>query len=381
MTRFRNLMLFAAVAALATGLVACGGDDGGDESSRQVLNGATLKGVKSGNLDVTLNVQAEGDGGGDLDVELSGPFQGRENEQLPLFDMSATVSGTMDGEDVDFDGGLTLTRDGAFVSYAGDAYRVNQEIFDSLQARFGEAAQLPSEEGTGDNVDQACREKVEQLDVSDFMSDLSNEGTEEVGGVETTHVSGDLDVEKGVNALVGIATDSACRGQLGSTPVPPVDSIGEFRDAIQSAGVDLYVAEDGIIRRVSATVAVEPPESGSGPSSADLSIDVTLSDVNQAQVIRAPADAKPLDRLLRQLGVDTALLDALSGSGPGGLGALQGLGGSGLPGLGGAAPGDAVPGAADVPGVDSDAQQAYLECLRNATTPADLQACARQSSN
>lgn len=381
MTRFRNLILFAVVAALTTGLVACGGDDGGDESPQQVLNEATLTGVESGKVDLSLGVQAEGEGGGDLDVEVSGPFQGRGDEQLPQFDMSAAIKGTMDGDDVDFEGGLTLSRDSAYVSYAGGAYEVDASMFDSLESLFSQAAQQTSaDEASGDGVDAACRKKVDQLQVSDFLSNLSNEGTEEVGGVETTHVSGDLDVEKGIDTLVDLATDPACQGQLGSTPVPPVDAIGQFRDAVKSAGLDLYVGEDGTIRRVSGMVSVEPPEDGgSGPSSADVSFDLSLSDVNRAQVIRAPANAQPLDQLLGRLGVDPSALDALGGLN--GLGALQGLGG-GLPGLGGSGGGGAVvPGAGDVPGIDSDAQQAYLECLQSATTPADLQKCAQQSSN
>lgn len=378
LTRFRNLILFAAVAALAVGLVACGGDDGGGENPRQVLEGATLKGVESGNLDLSLSVKAEGDGGADLDIAVSGPFQGRGDEQLPLFDMTAKVTGTADGDDVDFEGGVILSRDAGYVSYSGSAYQVEKSMFDGLQSLFGQAAQQSSsDQSAGDGVDAACRKKVEQLQVSDFLSNLSNDGTEEVGGVETTHISGDLDVEKGIDTVVDLAGDPACQGQLGSTPVPPVGAIDQVRDAVKSASIDLYVGNDGIIRRVSGSVSVEPQEgSGDGPSSADLTFDLTLSNVNQAQVIRAPANAKPLDQLLGQLGVDPSALDAL-----GGLGALQGLGG-GLPGgLGGGGGNAVVPGAADVPGIDSGTQQEYLDCLQGATTPVDLQNCAQQNSN
>lgn len=379
MTRFRNLTLFAAAAALSIGLIACGGSGGGDESPQQVLKGATLKGIESGNVDLTMKIKAQGDQGGDLNVSLSGPFQGRGTEQLPLFDVSATVKGSMGGRDVDFDGGLILTRDGAFVSYAGSAYQVDESIFDGLEQRFSQAAGQTSDGNGGQNVNKACRNKIDQLNLGDFFTDLSNEGTEEIGGVETTHVSGDLDIEQGVATLVNLAADPACQGQIGSLPVPPVSAIGQFRDSVKSASVDLYVGDDGIVRRAAGTVSVDPPDSGDGVDSADLSFDLTLTEVNRAQVIRAPQGAQPLEKLLRQLGVDTSVLNAL-----GGLNGLNGLGGlsGALPGLGGgSSSGGGTPGATDVPGIDTESQQAYLECLQGATTPADLQRCAQQAGN
>ena len=76
MSRLRIFSLFAALAALATVLAACGGGSGSsDEARRRSSTNATLEGIESGDLDLSLGVDVEGDEGGDVDVSLSGPFQ------------------------------------------------------------------------------------------------------------------------------------------------------------------------------------------------------------------------------------------------------------------------------------------------------------------
>ena len=59
------------------------------------------------------------------------------------------------------------------------------------------------------------------------------------------------------------------------------------------------------MRRITAQLTIEPPAgSGSGPKEVDLNFDLTLSDVNQPQTIEAPSEAKPLNDLFRQLGIN-----------------------------------------------------------------------------
>ena len=76
------LLAIAALLAMATGLVACGGGDSSDENPQAVLDGATLEGVDSADLDLALGIKASGEEGGQVDVDLSGPFQaGGHGEQ------------------------------------------------------------------------------------------------------------------------------------------------------------------------------------------------------------------------------------------------------------------------------------------------------------
>ena len=63
--------------ALATAFAACGGG-GGSDDPQAVVDEATLKGIESGDIDLSLAIDVEGEKGGNVDVNLSGPFQSEE---------------------------------------------------------------------------------------------------------------------------------------------------------------------------------------------------------------------------------------------------------------------------------------------------------------
>ena len=88
LTRFRILALLAVLTAMATVFAACGGSDSSSSSSgedpQKVLENASLEGVKSGDLDLSLHVNSEGKEGGDVEVSLSGPVRsGRQRRTAP----------------------------------------------------------------------------------------------------------------------------------------------------------------------------------------------------------------------------------------------------------------------------------------------------------
>ena len=157
-----------------------------------------------------------------------------------------------------------------------------------------------------------------------------------------------------------------------------------MESALKTAHVDLYVGSDHIVRKISGELQIEPPSgSSSGPKKVDLTFDLSLSDVNQPQTINAPSGAKPLNELFQQLGVNPIeLLGAASGKGgSSGLGSLlNGLSGAAGGGLLLAPPPPPRPPAPPRPAAPrppgASAQQAYLQCLKGATTPVDLQKCA-----
>ena len=93
MSRLRLFFTFIAVLALTTALAACGGGGGrgaaATKTPDKVIDEATLKGVNSGNLDLSLDVNAEGDEGGTINISLSGPFEGQGEGSMPQLDLSA----------------------------------------------------------------------------------------------------------------------------------------------------------------------------------------------------------------------------------------------------------------------------------------------------
>ncbi len=367
MSRIRIFVLFATLAALATAFAACGGGGGSSsEDPQKVVDNATLKGVKSGTLDVKIGIKSEGSEGGDLNVSLSGPFQSMGKGNLPEFELAAKASGSIQGEKVDFEGGLTLLSDRAFVNFKGTEYEVDPTTFGFVKSSFEQAQQGGSQE-TGDVT--ACQEAAAGLEVGEFVDNLSNEGSADVEGTSTTKISGDLNTGGAVDALIKLTENPACSAQLeaaGPLPLGELESAkGELSSAVKKAHVDVYVGDDNIIRKLAAEVTIEPK--GASEEKVEIEFELSLGSVNEEQEISAPANAKPLEGLFQELGVNP--LELLEGAGSGG-----GIGGLLEGATGGGSSAEGSPAEGPTGGVAG--QQAYLECLQGAETPTDLQACA-----
>lgn len=362
MSRFRFFTLLAVIAALATAFAACGGSsDKSSEDPQQVIDEASLEGVNSGEIDLSLGINAEGDEGGDIDVSLSGPFQsGAKKGDLPQLAMTASAKGSAKGENIDFEGGLTLLSDRAYVNYEGTEYEVDPTTFGFVKSGFEQAQQQGSSEANPADV-TACQEAATGLKVGDFVDSLTNEGGADVDGTETTKVSGDLDVGGAIDALIKLTENPACASQLEAAGPLPIGELeeakSEITSAVKKAHVEVYVGDDNIIRRIAAEMTIEPKDAKN--EKVEVEFELTLSGVNEEQEISAPSGAKPLEGLFQKLGVNPLELfeSASSGEGLGDL--LEGL-------TGGAASG----------GSSSGGGGLNRSCLENAQTPADLQKCA-----
>lgn len=359
MSRFRFLALFATLAAMTAVFAACGSSDSDTGSSdadpQTVIESASLEGVESGNLDLALHIKAEGKEGGDVDVNLSGPFEMGSKEELPQVEMTAEVSGAVSGEDINFEGGLTLLTDRAFIAYDGTDYEVDPTTFSFLKSAFER-----SQQQSGQQDITACQEAAEGIKFSQFADNLENDGSADVDGTSTTKVSGDLNVDGGIDALIKLTEDPACSSQLEAAGPLPIGELeeakGELSKVIEKAHVDLYVGDDDIVRRLDAELTIAPPDAAN--EKVELELELTLSGVNEEQSFSSPSDAEPLEALFQELGVDPLkLLEAGQGGDLGGL--LEGITGGSPSGGSGGSGGDA-----------------FTECLQNAQTPADLQKCA-----
>jgi hypothetical protein len=372
LNRFRFFALFATLAALATVFAACGGsdDDGGGSSSssgdpQQVVENASLEGVKSGEFDMSLHVSAEGDEGGDVDVSLSGPFELGAKTELPQLELEAKADGAVDDEELSFDGGLTLLADRGFVDYEGTAYEIDPTTFGFLKSALEQAQQQGGEEDI-----TACQEAAEGIKFGQFADNLQDEGSADVDGTETTKVSGDLNVSGAIGALIRLTENPACSAQLeaaGPLPIGELEAAkGELSEAIKKAHVDLYVGDDDILRKMAAELTIAPE--GAEDEKVELEMEISLSGVNEEQSFSEPSDAKPIEALFKEVGVDP--LKLLEAGGEGGLGGLlEGITGGSASGGGSSSGGGGEP--AEIPG-----QKGYLQCLKQTQTPADLQKCA-----
>lgn len=364
MTRLRIFALLAVLAALTTAFAACGG--GGSDDPQQVLDDATFEGVESGSLDVSLAVKGQGEEGSDLDVTISGPFQSKEAEDLPELAIAATANGTARGKEIDFDGRLTLLSDRAYVRYDGIEYEVDPTTFGLAKQGF-EQAQNQGSEGNAADV-SACQEAAQGVALGDLAENLTSESDADVDGTSTTKVSGDLDTEAALDAIVELAEDPACSAQLESAGSVPLDELEEARDEVGSgvkkAQIEVWVGEDDIVRKVVADLTVEPK--GTENEKVQIDLELTLSGVNEPQQISSPGTAKPIQGLFQKLGINPIeLLESVS-SGEG-LGELLESLTENLPSTDSSSGGSG--------GAGGGTQKAYGECLKDAQTPADLQQC------
>lgn len=362
MSRFRISVLLATVVALAVALTACGGSS--DEDPQQVVESATLEGVSSGTIDLALGIRSVGKDGGNLTVNLSGPFEAGAAGGLPELDLDATAKGDLDGEPVDFQAGVTLLSNRAFIDYKGTEYEVDPTTFGIVKSGF-EQAQAGGESEAADPT--ACQEAVSGIDLSTVVEGLTDDGSVDVEGTSTTKVSGELNARGAIDAIIALTDDPACAAQLeaaGPLPIEELEAMkGEVSKALKKAQIAIYVGDDDIIRKVDAAVTIEPDD-GSGEK-VEVDLALSLGEVNESQTISGPASAEPLEGLFEELGIDPLeLLEAGSSGGLGGL--LEGLGSGDGP------LGDLDTG--DIP--DTEFSQEYLECLEEAKTASDLQGCA-----
>jgi hypothetical protein len=373
LSRIRTALVVCALALpIPAAIAGCGGSDSSssDEDPQTVLdetfNNDTR--VTSGDLQLNASLSAEGDQGGQLDVSLGGPFQGDPNDEnaIPQLDWTASLSGQGAGQSIDFSGGLVVTDDNAYVEYKDQPYEVGAKAFSSLRDQL-ESQASSSSQSTGGFTEQ-CQTALQQagatdtsgcdIDLESWLTNLTNEGTEDVGGAETVHISGDADVNTILTDIGNLASAVPSASAQGFDP----SQLGTISDAVTDASIDVYSGvDDHVLRKLDATLTIDPSAIAGGAvipvSNIQISFSVEIDGVNEDQTISAPSGAKPISQLLGDLGVSPDALGGLGSLGGGIPGADSGSGGSGGGGGNSAA---------------------YLDCIQQATSPSQINDCASQ---
>jgi hypothetical protein len=355
--RLVSAVLLLAVAALP----ACGGSDN-DKSARDLLDTAFKQSVKSADvaIDAQLNLKGGSSGAGPVRVRAKGPYRSN-NGKLPSVDLNLTVS---PGGGQSISTGFLSTGDRAFVKFQDAYYEQPKANVDQANATLA------------NRTKQRGSLKALGLDPRTWLRGAKQEGEEDVAGVKTTHVSGQLDVEnlmRDFNDLIR-KSGGALGGSGTSVPKPLTESdIKQVADVVKDPNFDVYVGKsDNVIRRVAGRLEFSVPtlaqSSLGGLKSGSLQFSVELSNVNGNQRIEAPTNARPLSDLTNSLGA-------------GALGALGGSGGTGGTGTGTgtqtAPPSGGTSGGASTP--SSDAFKRYARCLDKAN-PSDRQALQKCAS-
>jgi hypothetical protein len=348
--RTRALPAFAVSLAAALLLAACGGGDN-DEDPQQVLQRtfSNPTNISSGTFDLDVRIETSGgEDAGKFEAKLGGPFQSRGASEFPLFDLDVSFKAEGGSEDFSGAGGLISTGNEAFVNFQGTEYAVPRALYDEFVTTY---AQLQSQSGSDQGA--GLLESL-NIDPENWLTDLKNDGTDDVEGTKTIHVSGSVDIPKIVEDLKTIAEQAG----NAAGEVNPGD-LDRLENTIESGDMDVYTGEDDkLLRRLQLDLELQPPpETPGAPESVTFFLQLNLANVNQPQTIEAPANAQPLQDLLQRYGIDLGELGNALRGGLGTSGALPESGGSTAP-----------------PSVS--ATQRYQECLQQASGVDELQQCA-----
>jgi hypothetical protein len=342
--RIRLAAIVLAVLVAAT-VAACGGSSSSSSADPQQVLHQTFsnpKSITSGKLGLDLSANVQGSQSGSFTASINGPFQSSsDNTQFPQLDLSAKVSGEGAGSpSISFEGALIATESNAYVSYQGTNYQIPTQLYDQFKTAYAQQAQAAKSSGQSSSASSIFKRLG--IDPSTWLTNETNEGTTDVDGQSTIHISGDADIGKIIGDLSNVAQQVPGASSQGVDPA----TLDQVKKAVKKAHVDIYSGEsDHLLRKLAVSLDIAPPaSSGSGVSDISIDFSVTLSDVNQPQTISAPPNPQPITKLSQQLG---------------GLGLLGGL--SGTPGSGGS-PATKIP----TPSGASSSQKAYLKCVQQA---------------
>ena len=350
MTRIRPLAAIVLALSCAPLVAACG-SGGGKQDPQQVLDQtfSNPTPIRSGTFDLDVRIQTSGGSNtSDAEAKLGGRFQSRPNGQFPLFDFDVSLKAGSGDQSFSGSGGLSSTGNQAFVKFQGTEYRVPQQLYDEFVTTYTQLQGQNAGRGAG------LLRRLD-IDLANWVTDLSNEGTDDVEGQKTIHISGQANVPQ-------IVTDLKTIAEKAGSAVGRVDlgQVERLNDSVQSGEVDVYSGEnDKLLRRLQVSLELKPPPGTPGaPDSLTIDLQLNLADVNKPQPIQAPASARPLQDLIGPAGLDLGGIGSALRGGLGTSGALPESGGS-----------TTTPGAS--------ATQAYEQCLSQASGQAALQRCAR----
>lgn len=349
MTSIRALSALALALACALLIAACGGG-GNSEDPQQVLQQtfSNPTSIESGTFDLDFRIETSGgDNPGSFEAKLGGKFANQGRDQFPKFDIDASVKAESGSQSFSGSGGLTSTGDQAFINFQGTDYAVPQQLYDEFTTTY---AQLQGQKGSGNS---ASLLGALGISPASWLTDLNNDGTTDVEGTKTIHISGSANVPKLVTDLKAIA-------QRAGSAVGSVNTqqLSQLNDVVKSGDIDVYSGEDDkLLRRFQIHVDLKPPPGTPGaPDSVSVDIQLNLADVNHAETFAAPPNPQPLNELFQSLGVSPGQLDNKLRGGLGTSGALPESGGS-----------TKAPTPSGV--------QAYEQCLSQASGSAELQKC------
>ena len=289
--------------AAAIGLAACGGGGHAKASASVKISPARLVsqtfsasgGVASGSVSLSLDLTLDGIkqlDGKPISLTVSGPFS--RSAHVISTDLTAVISAAGASDTIGFD-----SVDGrSYLGLGGTFYDLTQG---STSIKDG-VTPLGSAPAGASGAFGALG-----IDLRSWITDPVELPQTSVGGVTTDHLQAQIDVANvlgDVSKMIGARGATGATGAAGSSTSSDVTSLLPLLEsAITKAQVDIYTGvADHIVRKADLDIAFTVPEIAAGAidglTGGSLTVDVTLTDLNQPQTITAPPAVQPARKLL-----------------------------------------------------------------------------------
>src|ERR687895_1574367 len=260
------------VLVLALVPAGCAGQDSGEGGPASALaeTEANLAALESGDLSLRLLAAGTGEEGGEVGIEITGPFALGGGGELPVAELEYTEIG---GE---ARAGTTFVSTGekAFLELQGTTYELPAGMVEGLRGRGGDGAGL------------------ERLGIEDWLVDPELTP----GSGETDRVEGDLDVGEAASDL------AALLAELGGGGSPfGENALETLERATQSSRIVIVTgSEDRLLRQLTIELELgvestrEPEQTleGLGGGTA-LTFDLRIERPNEPVRVDEPVDAVP----------------------------------------------------------------------------------------
>jgi hypothetical protein len=303
--------------------MACGSteDNGGSAAARTLISqtfGDSATAIERGNVVARLQLEPEGflALGGPIVLDVSGPFSVGDSGS-PKLDLAFVA--TLAGEH--YKGAIISTGRKGFLKLDSQSY--------SLDGGFGSKAHEAANKAKTSGLKESLG-----IDPSTWISNPQSKGEEQVSGVETQRIGGDVDVAKLLADIAGLLdrAGGSSSSKDGGFLTPKLRK--QIADGVKSAKVDVWTgAQDKILRQIAVAIKFEFPAGEKPPiaglDAGKINLKLRLDDVNGAAVtVAEPTHTRPLSDLTGG-GLDQFLSGigaSLTGKGRNGAGAQAFLG-------------------------------------------------------
>jgi hypothetical protein len=303
-------------ATLALALVAsgCGGGKKDDSTAATVSTTASGNGSPESILNsISTNTSATGPQKITVNLKL-GVNGDPKDPSIAAFlskPVTLTVDGSTDGTAKKTD--LTFSVAAGPLAFNGEVRQIGDQAWLQLNGKWYTLpadALSSSSGGTGTTTTGGTSKIDAQQIIAAFgkpgsiVKDAKLDGTEDVGGVKSDHISGSVDIA----ALVKGLTSAMSSVGSSSTPISPASlqsSVTQLQQYIKGATVDIYVGQsDHFVHKLATKIDGSIPsdqQAGSGISGFDLSFDVSSVGTDSPNV-SAPDNPAPYEQLQSDIG-------------------------------------------------------------------------------